>query len=239
MPVGPTDGGDSDEINRRHRIAWGVVGLTAQIVFTAGWLVGEIGQGPDYNPINNSISDLQAATAPHVWFPIVCFGLAGVATFGFAVFGLRPALAAAGRVAWFAPWMLAGSALALGNSFPLIPCQLSDPGCSSAYQLGSPGGLTDAIVAGTAFLVLATTPFPMWHRLAAIPTWRRLKPIMIGSLIAGLSFYAVLAISSSLPTMPAVGLIERLLALTCSTWIGALAINLIVVARQGSFGRAA
>ena len=196
--------------------------------------MGEIGQGPGYSPINDSISDLQAATAPHVWFPIACFGAAGVATFGFAVFGLRPALAAGGKVAWFAPWLLALAALALGNSFPLIPCQLSDQGCTPAYQLGSAGGLTDAVVAGAAFLVLAITPYPMWRRLAVVRGWRRLKPVMFGSLITGLSLYALLAISSSLPTMPAVGLIERLLAISCSVWIGALAINLILVARGSS-----
>jgi Protein of unknown function (DUF998) len=204
-----------------------MVGLTAQIVFTAGWLIGEVWQGPAYSPINNTISDLQAATAPHVWFPIACFAVAGVATFGFAVFGLRPALSAAGKVAWFAPWMLAWSALALGNSFPLIPCQLSDRGCSPAFQLGSPGGLTDTIVAGTAFLVLVITPFPMLRRLDVIPRWRRLKPIMLGSLIVGAACYVLLAISSSLPTTPAIGLIERVLAISCSAWIGALAINLI------------
>ena len=234
MAVGPIDRGGTNQTNLKHGVAWGAVGVAAQIVFSAGWLVGEIGQGPGYNPISDSISDLQAATAPHVWFPIVCFGVAGLATFGFAAFGLRPGLAAAGKVAWFAPWLLAFAALALGNSFPLIPCQLSDPGCTSAYQLGSPGGLTDAIAAGSAFLVLAVTPLPMWRRLAMVPGWRRLKPVMVGSLLAGLTLYALLAISSSLPTMPAVGLIERLLAGVCSVWIGALAVNLTLLAHSSA-----
>jgi len=213
-------------------VAWGVVGLLAQIVFTAGWVIAETWQGPRYSPVSNTISDLQAATAPHVWFPIACFAVAGVGTFGFAVFGLRPALRAAGNSAWFAPWMLALAGLAIGNSFPLIPCQLSDPACTPAYQLGSTGGLTDAIVSGVAFLVLVITPFPMSRRLAANPRWRRLKPIMIGALISGPACYALLALSSSLPAMPAIGLIERLLALSCSAWISALAINLVREARR-------
>jgi hypothetical protein len=227
----PRRGAGSDQTDLRHGVAWGVVGLTAQIVFTAGWVIAETWQGPRYSPVANTISDLQAATAPHVWFPIACFAVAGLGTFGFAAFGLRPALAAAGNRAWFAPWMLAFAGLALGNSFPLIPCQLSDPTCTPAYQLGSAGGLTDAIVSGTAFLVLVITPFPMWRRLTAIPRWRRLKPVMIGALITGPTCYVLLAISSSLPTMPAIGLIERLLAVGCAAWISALAIYLIRQAR--------
>lgn len=102
-------------------LAWGVVGVSAQVLFTAGWLIAETWQGPRYSPIQDSISDMQARTAPHVWFPIACFALGALGTFGFVMFGLRPALGGAGKIAAFAPWMLAFAALALGNSFPLIP----------------------------------------------------------------------------------------------------------------------
>ena len=158
-----------------------MVGVTAQVVFTAGWVVTELWQGPRYSPVNDTISDMQARTAPHVWFPIAAFALAAIATFAFAVFGLRPALAGAGKRASFAPWMLAFSALALGNSFPLIPCRLSDPGCTPSFQLNSPGGLTDAIVSGLAFFVLVITPFPLWRRLATLPGWQRLRPILLAA----------------------------------------------------------
>ncbi len=147
----------------------------------AGWLIADTWQGPRYSPVKYTISDLQAATAPHAWFPIACFAAGGLGTFGFAVFGLRPALAGAGKAAWYAPWMLACSALALGNSFPLIPCRLADPGCTAHHQLVSPGGLTDAIVASIAFLVLALTPFPLWWRLQVLPQWRHLKPVMMAA----------------------------------------------------------
>ena len=83
----------------------------------------------------------------------------GLGTFGFAVFGLRPALGRAGTIAAYAPWMLAVAGLAIGNSFPLIPCQRIVAGCTAHVQLHSPGGMTDAIVATIAFLVLAVTPF--------------------------------------------------------------------------------
>ena len=147
----------------------GVVGLIAQASFMVGWLVAETWQGPRYSLVKHSISDLQAATAPHAWFPITCFAIGGLGTFAFATFGLRPALSAAGTTAAYAPWLLGLAALALGNSFPQIPCRLADPGCSPHHQLHSPGGMTDAIVSGAAFLVLVLTPFPMWRRLALLP----------------------------------------------------------------------
>ncbi len=202
-----------------------------QVVFTAGWVIAALWQGPKYSAIKDTISDLQASTAPHVWFPIASFALAGIATFAFSVFGLRPSLAGAGKRASYAPWMLACSALALGNSFPLIPCRLSDPGCTASFQLNSPGGMTDAIVSGLAFFVLVVTPFPMWRRLASLPGWQRLRPLLLAAAVIGPIWYVLLAVSSGEASMPALGLIERALATTCAVWISALAVNLIVVSR--------
>lgn len=221
------------------RLAWGVVGVMAQVTFTAGWVVTELWQGPRYSPINDTISDMQASTAPHVWFPVASFALAAVATFAFAVFGLRPALAGAGKRARFAPWMLACSALALGNSFPLIPCRLSDPGCTPSFQLNSPGGLTDAIVSGLAFFVMVITPFPLWRRLATLPGWQRLRPVLLAATVIGPILYVLLAISSNEASMPALGLIERVLATTCALWISALAVNLIIESRREPDNRTA
>ncbi len=195
-----------------------------------GWLIAETWQGPRYSPVNDTISDLQAATAPHAWFPIACFALGGLGTFGFAVFGLRPALAGAGKTAPYAPWLLACAALALGNSFPLIPCRLADPGCTAHHQLVSPGGLTDAIVASIAFLVLAFTPFPLWRRLTVLPSWQPLKPVMIAARVTGPACFLLLAISSNADI--AQGLTERTLATICVLWMSALAIRLISVSRQ-------
>ena len=131
-----------------------------------------------------------------------------------------------------APWMLAVSALVLGNSSPQIPCRLADPGCTANYQLHSAGGLTDAVVASIAFAVLAITPFPLWRRLAALPRWRRLKPVMMAAHVLGPVFFVLLAVSSNMASMPANGLIERLLVSTFVLWTSALAINLIVTSRR-------
>jgi hypothetical protein len=82
-------------------------------------------------------------------------------------------------------WMLAFSALALGNTFPLLPFRLVDPGATAHAQLFSGGRMTDAIVSSIGFIVLIITPFPLWRRLAAVPEWRRLKPVMMAARIVG------------------------------------------------------
>src|ERR1039458_6427001 len=75
-------------------------------------------------------------------------------------------------------WMLASSALALGNTFALLPFRLVDPGATAHAQLFSAGGMTDAIVSSIGFIVLIITPFPLWRRLGGVPEGRRLKPAM-------------------------------------------------------------
>jgi len=215
-----------------HLAAWGVVGLIAQVAFTAGWLIAETWQGSRYSVVTDTISDMQAATAPHAWFPIACFAVGGAGTFCFAVFGLRPALSAAGRVAAHAPWMLALAGLAIGNSFPLIPCDPPATGCTAHHQLFSAGGMTDAMVASTAFLVLAFTPGQLGKRLKIVPEWRRLARLMTAAQATCTLAYIALCITALADT--AEGLAERALAISCVLWISALAIRLIYVSgRRG------
>ena len=210
-----------------HLRAWGLIGVVAQVAFMAGWLAAETWQGPRYSVVADTISDLQAATAPHVWFPVACFAVGGIGTFCFAVFGLRPALAGAGRVVAYGPWLIALAGLAIGNSFPLIPCGPAAPGCTAHHQLYSPGGMTDAIVATAAFLVLSFTPGPLWERMRMLPQWRRLRPVMTAARIACPLCFILLSIASL--THTAQGLAERALATSLTLWIGALAVALIRV----------
>jgi Protein of unknown function (DUF998) len=224
------DGNQAGLARGPHLIAWGALGVIAQAAFMAGWLAAETWQGPRYSAVTDTISDMQAATAPHAWFPIACFATGGIGTFCFAVFGLRPALAGAGRVAAHAPWMLALAGLAIGNSFPLIPCGLSQPGCTTHHQLYSPGGMTDAIVATAAFLVLAFTPGPLWERLKLLPQWRRLKPVMTTARV--LCPLCFLLLCAAALTGTAQGLAERALATSIVLWIAALAVTLIRASRR-------
>jgi hypothetical protein len=208
----------------RQSLTWGMVGLLAQVIFAAGWVIAETWQGPRYSPVTDTISDLQAATAPHVWFPVLCFALGGLGTFGFAIFGLRPALAG---VSSAAAWKIGLSGLALGNSFPLIPCQLSAHACSATSQLLSAGGLTDALLSGVALWVLATTPFSLARRVASLPGWKSLKPILLVAGVVTPALYGLLAIA--LFTGVWQGLAERGLVGVCQLWICVLADNLIRV----------
>lgn len=208
----------------RHALTWGIVGLLAQVVFAAGWVIAETWQGPRYSPVTDTISDMQAATAPHVWFPVVFFAVGGLGTFGFAIFGLRPALAG---VSSPAAWKIGLSGLALGNSFPLIPCQLSAHACTATSQLLSAGGLTDALLCGVALWVLAITPFPMARRVSSLPGWKSLKPILLVAGVVTPALYGLLALT--LFTGVWQGLAERGLVVVCQLWICLLAGNLIRV----------
>jgi hypothetical protein len=212
---------------------WGAVGLVAQVAFMAGWLIPETWQGPRYDPIRYTISDLQAATAPHIWFPITCFAIGGVGSCAFVVFGLRPALARAGRKDAYSLWMLALATLALGNSFPLIPFRLIDPGATAARQLHTAGGLTDALVSGIAFLVLVLTAIPLGRRLALLPEWRRLAALTKVVRVLGLACYIALGISSSAGGAYQ-GLLERMLVCVCVAWLAALGVGLIRNADESS-----
>ena len=107
-------------------------------------------------------------------------------------------------------------------------------GCTAHVQLHSPGGMTDAIVATIAFLVLAVTPFPPWRRLKALPEWRRLSDDGCPCHRPHLLYPA----GGVLCPGPA-GLAGRILAATLSLWISALAITLIYNTRHALSSRRA
>jgi hypothetical protein len=103
--------------------------------------------------------------------------------------------------------------LAIGNSFPLIPC--------------GPGGLTDAIVATVAFLVLSFMPGPLRRRMSVLPRWQPIAPVMTAArLICPICF---LLLCAAFLTGVAQGLAERILTTALTLWLGALAVTLIQV----------
>ena len=206
---------------------WAVIGLTAQVIFTLGWLLADRWQGPGYSPIRYTISDETALGAPHAWFLITCQLLAGAGTIGFALFGLRPALAPAGATARYAPWLLATGALAYLVIWPRLPCRLADDGCTIHQHLVSTGGLTDAIGSGLLIGVLVMTPFPLWRRLRELPEWRQARPVMTAARVLGPILVIAAAAQGPYAPGPQEGLIERALVLLTATWVGTLAVILL------------
>jgi hypothetical protein len=171
-----------------------------------------------------------AQTAPHAWVPITALMVAGAGTGVFALAGLRPALRAAGRTGAYAPWMLALSALALGNllSFLQIPCQ-SGVACSSHQAMSTFGGIQDVVGGVIVVLLLAVTPFPMARRMSAVSGWERLaRPsLLVGVVLLGCY------VSMGLGATTAVhGLLERVIATVGAGWTAVLAANLIRVGRS-------
>ena len=134
-----------------------------------------------------------------------------------------------GKLNAHAPWMLAVSTLALGNSFPLVPCSTAQVGCTLQRQLDSPGGLTDAIVGGIALSVLAFTPQALWERLKLVPSWRHLGKVMAPMRVVCPLLFIALAVSSA--TGVAQGVAERALVSACTVSVGALALALAVSMR--------
>jgi hypothetical protein len=202
---------------------WAAVGLAAQVVFTLGWVLADRWQGARYSPVRYTISDETALSAPHAWFLVTCQLLAGAGTIGFALFALRPALARAGRVASYAPLMLAIGAMAYVVIWPRVPCRLADAGCTVHRHLVSAGGLTDAVLSGILIVVLAMTPFPLWRRMRELPEWKPLAPVMTAARVLGPILVIATAFQGPYSPGSHEGLFERALAVLTTAWICAIA----------------
>lgn len=219
-----------------RRIAAGCAGLLAQLIFTAGWLTAGAWQPAGYSPIKDTISDLTARTAPHALITLMTLALAGIGTAVFALAGLRPALAGAGRVAVYAPWFLGLSALGLGNllSFAQIPCQ-AGVDCTQQQAMSGFGGTVDATGGVIVALLAAVAPFPMARRMRHVSGWQHLaRP----SLPVGAATFACLVASGLDATAPVHGLLQRIAATIAATWAAALAANLIRVSRAAAVDHA-
>lgn len=216
----------------RRGIILGSVGLVSQAVFTAGWIAAGTWQPSGYSTIRDTISDLTAKTAPHALAVLLILMFAGLGTAGFALAGLRPALAPARQVAAYAPWFLAFSALGLGNlvSFAQIQCQ-AYVDCTLHQAMSGFGGAVDSTAGSVVALMAAVAPFPTARRMRNVPGWQWLvRP----SLLAGaVTFGCILA--TGLGTTASVhGLLQRIAATIAAGWTAALAANLIRISRAAA-----
>ena len=202
---------------------WARTGLAAQVVFLAAWLLAGLWQGPRYDPLRHTISDMYAVGAPHGWFLVGCITLAGAGTVLFALLGVRPALRQAGWPATVGALLLAVSILGLGDlltPFEREGCRLADPGCTAAAQVANSGGRLDAILSGFGVLFLIACGFFLAEAMKRLPGWRTLAWPARWSSIA-------LIVLATLNASPVGGLFERLLAAAAALAVAGLALAVV------------
>lgn len=164
-----------------------------------------------------------ALTAPRPWILLVPGALAGAALIGFALRGLRPALAGAAQAGRTGVWLAALSAIqGISDAVFRPDCRAAD-GCTQAQAAVSWHGKLHAAIGFASIIVLVLTPFVLARRFRRLPEWRDLAApsVVVGAvLVAGL--FAVAA-----PQTAAVhGLIQRAMALLGGAWGALLAIRL-------------
>src|SRR5690348_4461494 len=104
------------------------VAAVAQVVFVASFLIAATWQGPRYDPMTQSISDMYAVTAPNAAFLVVAFTLCGLATVLFAALSVWPTLRNAGWPAAVGAALLGLSIAGLGDllsPFEQLACRMA------------------------------------------------------------------------------------------------------------------
>jgi hypothetical protein len=214
------------------RPAWRIrrvarLAIAAQVVFTFSMLIAATWQGPHYNIISDSMSDMYAVTAPHALFLLVVLTLCGAATMCFAWWGLRPALAPAGRrLATVTSALLALSIFGIGDLLTFserLDCRLADPGCTPAMQLSNLGGKMDDGFSTVGVIVLVACGIAASYALKRLPAWRSwVRPVRWFSVVmtALLILDGVTQGANGLS-----GMLERFIALTGAAGIALLAVG--------------
>lgn len=204
---------------------WSWVGLAAQIVFVAGWLLAGLWQGPNYSAVDHTISDMYADAAPHAAFLIVCVTLGGIGTVLFALLGLRPALRAAGGLATAGSVLLSLSILGLGDLLTPLEragCRIADAGCTVADQTANLGGKLDGILSTFGLVVFVIAGFVLAQAMQHLAQWKRFAwPTRIVSMVVVVLLVLTAGTSSSGPG----GLFERLLAFVTAASVAVLAVG--------------
>jgi hypothetical protein len=210
-------------------LSWGAI--AAQVVFTAGWLLGDALQDAPFSASRDPISDLGAITAQHAWIILTAQGIAGLLTIAFAVGALLPAMAVSGRRAALGPWLVAGSILGLDNlsdAFFRLDCRVADPGCATVAIASWHAEVHDvAAVIGVALAVVA--PFALAHRMRLAAAWRD----RVGLALAfGVVLALVAAGYAALTGSDGGGYAQRVLVVIGSAGVVLLALRVRVLATR-------
>lgn len=205
--------------------AW--AGLLAQPVFVASWLLAALWQGPRYDALAHTISDMYAVGAPHGVLLVIVLTACGLATVLFGLLALRPALAAAGSWGTVASILVTLSIYGLGDllsPFEREACRLADPGCTGADQVANLGGALDSILSSAGIFIFVAALFVTASAMRRTPGWERLvRPTWL----TGVGFI-VLLLGLVVASETAIGgLLERLLAATGAAWLAVVAWHVV------------
>ncbi|HET8931570.1 MAG TPA: DUF998 domain-containing protein [Acidimicrobiales bacterium] len=213
---------------------WAWLGLVAQAVFVASLLLAASWQGPRYNSVAHTISDMSAVTAPHGALLVMVLTLCGAATIGFALQALWWALRNGGWRAATGSVLLALSIVGLGDllsPFERLACRMADPGCTATQQLSNTGGKLDNAISSLGLLLLVIAAFFLagamrrthgWEGWASPTRWTAV-------VITSLGVASVLTQDAGYT-----GLFERLVAVTGAAALAVLAIGILRQTRDAT-----
>jgi hypothetical protein len=220
---------DAERLARRWRSTgirrWAMVGITAQAVFVASWLIAALWQGSRYSALRYSISDMYAQTAPHGMFLVIVLTICGAATILFALLSVWPALRSGGRAAAVGSVLLALSVAGLGDLLSpaeRLACRASDPGCTSAKAISNLGGKLDSVLTTIGLAVLVLAGFFLAHAMQRIPSWSEWARPTRWAAVLILALGVAAAVSTGIS-----GLFERLFAATAATALATIGVGIL------------
>jgi hypothetical protein len=197
------------------------VGIAAQVLFVASWLVAASWQGPRYSVLAHSISEMYAVTAPHAMFLVIVITICGAATIWFTIRSVWPALRPGGRAAVVGSSLLVLSVAGVGDlltPFERVACRMADPGCTAARMVSNSGGKMDDILSTVGVLLFVLAAFFLASAMRRMPGWQTwARPARWTAVLVLILMVADVA-DSRLS-----GLFERLVAVTMAAALTALA----------------
>jgi len=213
---------------------WAWLGLVAQAVFVASWLVAASWQGPRYSVVAHTISDMSAVTAPHGALLVVVLTLCGAATMGFALRSVWSALRTGGWRAATGSVLLALSIVGLGDLLSpaeRLACRMADPGCTATQQLSNTGGQLDNAISSLGLLLLVIAAFFLAAAMRRTHGWEGwARPTRwTAVLITAFGVASVLTQDAGYT-----GLFERLVAALGAAALAVLAIGILRRTRDAS-----
>jgi hypothetical membrane protein len=213
---------------RRTRPArWARLGAAAQVAFLVGLLAAPSWQGPRYDVLAHSVSDMSAIGAPHAMVLVVGFTLCGAATILFALRSVWPALRPGGWRTALGAVLLALSVVGLGDllsSRERLACRMADPGCTATLQISNAGGKMDNAVTSIGVLLLVVAGFFLASAMRRTPGWQGWARPTRWTAVLVLAF-AVADVATQHAGLG--GLFERLVAITGAAALAVLAAGIL------------